>query len=118
MTMQKTFSEVQEIIQEGSVIENAKFQFALKKLSNQIKKSVKVYNDLMEEKRIDYCSVDEKGNVIKDEKGGYVFTKENLKALTKEAQLLAVIEFEPFFCYEQIEYTEEQIELFKGIIIE
>lgn len=45
---------------------------------------VEAYNDKLEDLNIDYCSTDEKGNIIRDTRGQYIFTKDNQRALSKE----------------------------------
>lgn len=114
--MKVTFDHVNEVISEGAKIETENFQYALKRIKNQVKKYVKKYSDDLEDLRIDLCSVDEKGNVLKDEKG-YVFSKENLKTLTIKARQLQEFEIEPYFATDFPELTEDQKELFAGILI-
>ena len=38
----------------------------------------------LEDLNIDYCSTDEKGNIIRDPRGQFIFTKDNQRALSKE----------------------------------
>lgn len=45
---------------------------------------IEAYNDKLEDVNIDYCSTDEKGNIIRDTRGQYIFTKDNQRALSKE----------------------------------
>jgi hypothetical protein len=45
---------------------------------------IEAYNDKLEDLNIDYCSTDDKGNIIRDARGQYIFTKENQRALSKE----------------------------------
>ena len=45
---------------------------------------VEAYHDKLEDLNIDYCSTDEKGNIIRDPRGQYIFTKDNQRALSKE----------------------------------
>ncbi len=115
--MKVTFDTINEVISEGAKIENDKFQYALKMIKNQFKKYVKKYGDDLEDARIDLCSVDEKGNVLKDDKGGYVFSKENMRALTIKARALQEFEIEPCFASDLTGITDDQKELFKGILI-
>ena len=63
----------------GTKLEHAKNQ-TLKNAASFIE----AYNDKLEDLNIDYCSTDEKGNIIKDQRNQYVFTKDKQRALAKE----------------------------------
>lgn len=45
---------------------------------------IEAYNDKLEDLNIDYCSTDERGNILRDARGQYIFTKDNQRALSKE----------------------------------
>lgn len=53
---------------------------------------VEAYNDKLEDLNIDYCSTDDKGNIIRDTRGQYIFTKDNQRALSKELKKFMDIE--------------------------
>lgn len=63
----------------GTKLEHARNQ-TLKNAAN----FVEAYNDKLEDLNIDYCSTDEKGNIVRDARGQYIFTKDNQRALSKE----------------------------------
>ena len=63
----------------GTKLEHARNQ-TLKNASSFIE----AYNDKLEDLNIDYCSTDEKGNIIRDARGQYIFNKDNQRALSKE----------------------------------
>lgn len=63
----------------GTKLEHARNQ-TLKNASSFIE----AYNDKLEDLNIDYCSTNEKGNIIRDARGQYIFTKDNQRALSKE----------------------------------
>lgn len=63
----------------GTKLEHARNQ-TLKNASS----FVEAYNDKLEDLNIDYCSTDDKGNIIRDQRGHYIFTKDNQRALAKE----------------------------------
>jgi hypothetical protein len=63
----------------GTKLEHARNQ-TLKNASSFIE----AYNDKLEDLNIDYCSTDEKGNIVRDPRGQYIFTKDNQRALSKE----------------------------------
>jgi hypothetical protein len=64
----------------GTKLEHARNQ-TLKNASSFIE----AYNDKLEDLNIDYCSTDEKGNIIRDARGQYIFNKDNQRALSKGA---------------------------------
>ena len=63
----------------GTKLEHARNQ-TLKNASSFIE----AYNDKLEDLNIDYCSTDEKGNIIRDAREQYIFNKDNQRALSKE----------------------------------
>ena len=119
----KTISECQSFLQVASKFSEGetKLSYAIKKVSKSIEKGFKKYNDTLEDARIDFCSTDEKGNVLKDDKGGYVFSKENLKLLTqKNRELIETpFEVESYIATDLtgIELTEGEKELLTDFVI-
>jgi hypothetical protein len=75
--------------------QETKIQKKLFKIFEKIKPILEDYNDKVNELRLDNASVDEKGIVLMDEKGGYKFSKEGVKLLTKQISNLDNSEF-PF----------------------
>lgn len=67
---------------------------------------VEAYNDKLEDLNIDYCSTDEKGNIIRDARGQYFFTKDNQKALSKE--LKKFMESEMIIPFEIVSTTDKK----------
>ena len=65
----------------GTKLEHARNQ-TLKNASDFIES----YNDKLEDLNIEFCSTDEKGNILRDAKGHFLFTKENQRALSKEVK--------------------------------
>ena len=65
----------------GTKLEHARNQ-TLKNASAFIES----YNDKLEDLNIEFCSTDEKGNILRDAKGQFLFTKENQRALSKEVK--------------------------------
>ena len=73
--------------------EETKVQKKLVKIFDKVKPIVEEFQEKANDLRIDNASVDEKDILLLDEKGGYKFTKEGLKALTKQLQDLDNQEF-------------------------
>jgi hypothetical protein len=74
--------------------EETKIQKKLVKIFEKVKPIVEEFQEKANDLRIDHASVDEKDILLLDEKGGYKFTKDGLKALTKQLQDLDNQEFE------------------------
>lgn len=66
----------------------------LRKVYEKVKPHHEDYEKQLEELRIDNASVDDKGVLLKDEKGGYKFGKDGLKNLMKQTKELLEKEFE------------------------
>lgn len=71
--------------------------------------------------KIDFCSVDDKGNILKDKDGSFVFTKDNLKKLSKATRDLdkKEIAIEPYIAteYDESTLTETEVDAFKSFVI-
>lgn len=70
----------------GVVIKNqeTKVQKKLFKISEKLKPYIDNYNTELEILRLDHALEDEKGAVIMEKDGGYKFSKEGIKKLTKD----------------------------------
>lgn len=104
----KTFIEIAKAFMQTDA-KSTKAAQVIMKQSKIISESLNSYEDKIEMGRIDNCSVDEKGNIIRTPEGGFVYTKEGLKALNKlNSQLLEeVIEFELVLSKEHIQDCKE-----------
>jgi hypothetical protein len=78
------YKELLEVIEKiNAVVGNAetKSQKKLIKIYEKLKPIYEQYIDERNDYRLDAAAVDDKGNVVVDEKGDYKFTKESLKTL-------------------------------------
>jgi hypothetical protein len=73
--------------------EDTKVSQKLVKLAKKLEKYLNDYNEQVEEIRIDNATTDDKGVILKDEKGGYKFSKEGLKSLLNQIKELGEKEF-------------------------
>lgn len=73
--------------------QETKIQKKLFKIFEKIKGHLEVYNEMVNELRLDNASVDDAGILLMDDKGGYKFTKEAAKQLTKQIIALDNEEF-------------------------
>lgn len=98
-----------------------KLSYAIKRVFKHLDKVQSEIDELTEEARINNCSTDELGNVLRDDKGMYKFTKEGLKNLSKEIKKIRNMEFEvePYFApSEFVEFlNDEQKDAFAGFVI-
>jgi hypothetical protein len=78
--------------------EDTKISQKLSKIAKKLTKYVDEYNEQVEEIRIDNASTDDKGVILKEENGGYKFTKDGLKNVLKQIKELN----EKEFIYEKI----------------
>ena len=74
--------------------QESKTQKKLVKIYEKVKSHHESYQSQVEELRLDNASTDEKDILLLDEKGGYKFTKEAIKKLTKQVEELGNKEFE------------------------
>ena len=74
--------------------QETKVQKKLFKLYEKVKSHHESYQAQVEELRLDNASTDDKDILLLDEKGGYKFTKENIKKLTAQVKELGEKEFE------------------------
>lgn len=88
----------QETIKQQVKGEDTKVSQKLGKIAKKLEKYVNEYNEQVEEIRIDNASTDDKGVILKEEKGGYKFGKDGLKKVLKQIKELN----EKEFIYEKI----------------
>jgi hypothetical protein len=74
--------------------QETKVQKKLFKIYEKVKFHHESYQAQVEELRLDNASTDDKDILLLDEKGGYKFTKENIKKLTAQVKELGEKEFE------------------------
>lgn len=87
-----------EIVNHQVKEQDTKVSQKLSKIAKKLEKYVTEYNEQVEEIRIDNASTDDKGVILKEEKGGYKFGKDGLKKVFKQIKELN----EKEFTYEQI----------------
>jgi hypothetical protein len=83
----------QAIVNQQVKGEDTKVSQKLGKLAKKLEKHLNDYNEQVEEIRIDNASTDDKGVILKDEKGGYKFSKDGLKKLLNQIKVLGEKQF-------------------------
>jgi len=82
-----------EVVNQQVKGEDTKVSQKLAKIAKKLEKYLNDYNEQVEEIRIDNASTDDKGVILKEEKGGYKFGKEGLKKLLNQIKQLGEKEF-------------------------
>lgn len=66
----------------------------LQKIGTKMKEHLEVYNEKLEDIRLDNAHTEENGCLILDDKGGYKFSKDGLKKMNKDVKALLDETFE------------------------
>ena len=74
--------------------QETKVQKKLVKIHSKLKGYYEEYSEALGDLKLDHASVDEKGNVIMNEKGEYSFTKDAMKKLNSDIKVLLEKEFD------------------------
>jgi len=102
---------------------DTKVCYAVEKVLRLNKNISSDFQESVADIQIEFCSVDDKGNIIFDEHGRRKFTRENEKNLNKAVKELynEEIKIKPFYCTDKQwvdSLNEDEKEIFKGIILE
>jgi hypothetical protein len=95
--MKKTYKDLYMVVAYTAaniMNESTKGQKKLALIRKKFQPYLDEYNEKRDELRLDNASVDDKGNLILDEKGEYKFSKEGLKKLSQEVKELSDKEFD------------------------
>jgi TPP-dependent indolepyruvate ferredoxin oxidoreductase alpha subunit len=86
--------EAMQLIAANVGSQETKLQKKLVKIHEKLKGYYEGYSEALQDLRLDHASVDDKGNVIMNEKGEYSFTKEAMKKLNADIKVLLEKEFD------------------------
>lgn len=86
--------ETMQLIAANVGSQETKVQKKLVKIHEKLKAYYENYSDALGDLKLDHASVDEKGNVIMNEKGEYSFTKDAMKKLNADIKALLEKKFE------------------------
>lgn len=90
----KELIETLDLIGKNLNGQETKIQKKLVKIYGKLKSSYyDAYDEMRNDIRLEHASVDEKGNVLLNDKGDYVFSKDALKLLQKDLKELLNREF-------------------------
>ena len=98
-----------------------KLRYALKKEMKAATVLLTNYQDQLEDANIEHCAVDDKGVILRDERGNFRFTKEGLRARNKQINTLfkSTVKIEPYYATDlsDCEFTEDEEEVFAGFVL-
>lgn len=108
----KNYAELLELVRSLNstpVEKGSKAEVKLKKIAEKIKPIFEEYNEKREDVRLDHAHTDSTGVLDLNEKGEYKFTKDGIKAMTKDMKKLLDETFE----FYQFTFSTEGIDSFK-----
>jgi len=113
----KTYGELLMLVRAINIVgtsqeENASNNKGVKKLQKigtKLKEHLDVYNEKLEDIRLDNANTDSEGSLLLDDKGGYKFSKDGLKQLNKDVKSLVESTFE----FYQFTFSNEGIENYR-----
>ena len=93
-------------------ITDTKAGTVLRKQAKVVNTALDDYREKVEDARIEHCSVDDKGNILRDSDRQYVFNKAALKEFSKanKAFLAEEVELEVFFKAEYLPIIKEKLD--------
>lgn len=112
MKVTKKYSELIDLVRNLNSTpaeKGSKAEAKLKKIANKIKVPFEEYSEKRDDIRLEHAYADKNGVLETNEKGDYKYTKEGMKALTKELRELMDQEFE----FYQLTFSTEGLEEFK-----
>lgn len=128
--MEKTYDELVEFIECKNKVKkgNTKFDYAANRIIDRIASATKKINKEFDKKQrdlfVDYASVDDRGNLIVNDKGLYSYTREKQKELDTTIEKLMeergakIVDVEPYIVTDYPDtLTERQEKAFDGLLI-
>jgi hypothetical protein len=100
---------------------NTKLGYAITRMNPRVQKIQQRYQNSIDDIHIDACATDEKGLILKDERGEYRFTREAMRTVKRRRQELfeSEITIEPYFATDiPKDLSEQAREAFIGFIIQ
>jgi hypothetical protein len=100
--------------------DESKFAYALRKVVKQCQPLVVAYQEHLEDLDIEYCSTGDKDVILTDDKGGMVYTKENLRKrnAARRALFMTLVEVTPYLAASVPEdLSEAEREVLAGFVL-
>jgi hypothetical protein len=114
--VKKNYQDLLQLVQAINILSSSKEHAdsnmkgvkKLQKIGTKLKAQLDIYNEKLEDLRLDNAHTDESGSLILDEKGGYKFSKDGLKKLNGAVKDLLKEEFDIY----QFTFSTEGIEAY------
>lgn len=114
--VKKNYQDLLQLVQAINILSSSKEHAEsntkgikkLQKIGTKLKAQLDIYNEKLEDLRLDNAHTDENGALILDDKGGYKFSKDGLKKLNSAVKDLLKEEFEIY----QFTFSTEGIETY------
>jgi hypothetical protein len=90
----KQLIETMQLLAANVGSQETKVQKKLVKIHGKLKNYYEEYSEALSDLKLDHASVDDKGNVVMNEKGEYSFTKDAMKKLNADIKVLLDKEFD------------------------
>lgn len=100
--------------------EDTKFKYALNAVAKRARKLYEKYANSLEDLRIKFAAVDKDNTILRNEQGGFKFTKEGLLAFRADSTALleAEVEIEPFTAEDvPVDLNADFKEIFEGFVL-
>lgn len=123
--MKKTHQEIVAFLNAShSYIERhpkeSKFKYALTRTEKSLKNLYEEYAEKIADLNIEHCVADDKGVILKDERGEFQFTKESLRLRNKaqKAVLMEAVAVKGYTAQEiPDDLTDDEREIFAGFVL-
>lgn len=114
--VKKNYQDLLQLVQAINILSSSKEHAEsntkgikkLQKIGTKLKAQLDIYNEKLEDLRLDNAHTDDNGALILDDKGGYKFSKDGLKKLNSAVKDLLKEEFEIY----QFTFSTEGIETY------
>lgn len=126
--MQTTYRELNLFLQAVSIwsarqpspIPETKFYYAIRKMLKRVEQVRETGRGIVEDAQTDHCLADKDGVILKDDKGGYRFTKDGQRALNLAMRAIDAqpVDLEPYLCADlPNDLTPFERNAFDGLLI-
>jgi hypothetical protein len=119
MTNRDAYQLINVLLDMATPAADTKLEHAHTETMKNAQPFITKYNEKIRNLHIDYCSTDERGNIIRDQHREYLFTKENQKLLDAEIQKFlnadVIVPFEIVATSDKKGLSEVQIEYLKNM---
>ena len=121
----KTYREILTFVEGANMWLNShdgkdtKFHYAIRKVKRKMEREIQRYYEAVEDINIEFCAVDDKDIILRDERNQFRYTRANMQKRNDKIRLLSdkAIEVEPHISTDTPELTEDEQDLFAGFVL-